>query len=271
MQSIHSYANILSFPPYVGHINYSSETFQICKKAKINCSYEQNNQMNMDVERRLGQQQQLWHSGCGVHEAPWGMQLKLLDNSENKLHTESQSEFHHPQITPLLSRSSSLCVDVCVCVCAAVLISFLCDPSLCGHFPPLGSVRLFLWSSRRVSLHFPLSLPFSRSFPVLSRAQCLPAYAVYWIFLHSLLLRRVTVTTEGFKSHSALGLAMCQGLLDIHIPSPRSLPPTATTPLLRPPLPCYPPFGVVRVLRQLTVHTYIDFRAVVFIPPPFAL
>lgn len=201
--------------------------------------------MNMDVERRLGQQQQLWHSGCGVHETPWGMQLKLLDNSENKLHTESQSECHHPQITPSPVPQ--------MCVCAAVLISFLCDPSLCGHFPPLGSVRLFLWSSRRVSLHFPLS----RSFCVLSRAQCLAAYAVYWILLHSLLLRRVTVTTEGFKSHSALGLAMCQGLLDIHIPSPRSLPPAATTPALRPPLPCYPPVGVVRVLRQLTVHISI--------------
>lgn len=101
------------------------------------------------------------------------------------------------------------------------------------------------------------SLSLSRSFCVLSRAQCLAAYAVYWILLHSLLLRRVTVTTEGFKSHSALGLAMCQGLLDIHIPSPRSLPPAATTPALCPPLPCYPPVGVVRVLRQLTVHISI--------------
>lgn len=104
-------------------------------------------------------------SSCGVHEAPWGMQLKLLDNSEHKLHTESQSECHHPQISPpnpVLPQ----------CVCAAVLISFLCDPSLCGHFPPLGSVRLFLWSSRRVSLHSPLSLALFVFFRVLSA--CLP-------------------------------------------------------------------------------------------------
>lgn len=57
-------------------------------------------------------------SSCGAQVVAYMKRLgacNLLDNSENKLHTESQSECHHPQITPLSFRSSSVCVGVCVC------------------------------------------------------------------------------------------------------------------------------------------------------------